>query len=30
VGKALPRDVLAGIYHDSAHALLEPLHQKSR
>jgi len=27
VGKALPRDVLAGLYHDAAHALLDPLHQ---
>ena len=26
VGKALPRDVLAGVYHDAAHDLLEPLH----
>jgi hypothetical protein len=25
-GKALPRDVLANVYHDAAHALLEPLH----
>jgi predicted TIM-barrel fold metal-dependent hydrolase len=26
VGKALPPDVLASVYHDAAHELLEPLH----
>jgi hypothetical protein len=30
MGKALPRDVLTGIYHDAAHTLLDPLHGDSR
>jgi hypothetical protein len=29
VGKEVPPDVLASVYHDAAHALLEPLHQAS-